>query len=78
MARAFVQIVQAQTGQRRQITDVVRRPRVSACGQGGKTRIGGAQGVVTQRVLGQRLGALLAAPGAKKIGQQRAMPDDAK
>ena len=65
IAGAFVQVVQAQARQTGQVADVMGSPRVA--GQVGKRRIGRAQGVVTQRVAGQCLGALLAASLRKKV-----------
>ena len=47
VGRAFVQVMQAQAGQRRQIADVVRHPRVA--GQVVERRVGRAQRVVAQR-----------------------------
>ena len=68
IARAFIQVVQTQARQTGQVAEVVGSPGVA--GQVGKRRIGRAQGIVTQRVAGQCLGALLAAALRKKAAQQ--------
>ena len=70
VAGALVQIVHAQARQTGQVAEVVGSPGVAR--QVGKRRIGRSQGVVTQRMAGQRLNTLLAAALRKKVAQQAA------
>ena len=66
VARAFVQVVQAQAGQRGQIAHVMRRGAV----QMGERGVGRAQRVLAQRVGGQLLRPLGAAAVAEEVAQQ--------